>query len=73
MIVDIGMRMLTQREPYRAQGLPDNYIIDTGHYGRKFRNKTQVMMIGNSVSPWLGQLHRQAKGESDQRAKQLMR
>ncbi|MBB2886992.1 MULTISPECIES: DNA cytosine methyltransferase [Pseudomonas] len=51
-IVDIGMRMLTPRELYRAQGFPDNYIIDTGHDGRKFSNKTQVMMVGNSVSPW---------------------
>lgn len=51
-IVDIGMRMLTPRELYRAQGFPDNYVIDTGHDGRKFSNKTQVMMVGNSVSPW---------------------
>jgi DNA (cytosine-5)-methyltransferase 1 len=50
-IVDIGMRMLTPRELYRAQGFPDNYVIDKGHDGRKFSNKTQVMMVGNSVSP----------------------
>lgn len=48
----IGTHMLTPRELYRAQGFPDNYIIDTGHDGRKFSNKTQVMMVGNSVSPW---------------------
>ena len=30
----------------------EHYIIDTGHDGRKFTNKTQVMMVGNSVSPW---------------------
>jgi DNA (cytosine-5)-methyltransferase 1 len=51
-IVDIGMRMLTPRELYRAQGFPDNYVIDRGHDGRKFSNKTQVLMVGNSVSPW---------------------
>jgi DNA (cytosine-5)-methyltransferase 1 len=51
-IIDIGMRMLTPRELYRAQGFPDNYVIDRGHDGRKFSNKAQVMMVGNSVSPW---------------------
>jgi DNA (cytosine-5)-methyltransferase 1 len=51
-IVDIGMRMLTPRELYRAKGFPDNYVIDVGHDGRKLSNKAQVMMVGNSVSPW---------------------
>jgi DNA (cytosine-5)-methyltransferase 1 len=50
-IVDIGMRMLTPRELYRAQGFPDNYVIDVGHDGRKFSKKSQVRMVGNSVSP----------------------
>lgn len=50
-IVDIGMRMLTPRELYRAQGFPDNYVIDVGHDGRKFSKKAQVRMVGNSVSP----------------------
>jgi DNA (cytosine-5)-methyltransferase 1 len=50
-IVDIGLRMLTPRELYRAQGFPDNYIIDTGHDGRKFTKSEQVHMCGNSVSP----------------------
>lgn len=50
-IVDIGMRMLTPRELYRAQGFPDNYVIDTGHDGRKFSKRAQVRMVGNSVSP----------------------
>ncbi|PJX23866.1 hypothetical protein CAP48_12385 [Advenella sp. S44] len=27
-IVDIGLRMLTPRELYRAQGFPESYIID---------------------------------------------
>ncbi|KIR18994.1 C-5 cytosine-specific DNA methylase [Pseudomonas fluorescens] len=51
-IIDIGMRMLTPRELYRAQGFPDNYVIDHGHDGRKFSKKDQVLMVGNSVSPW---------------------
>lgn len=51
-IVDIGMRMLTPRELYRAQGFPDNYVIDHGHDGEKFSKKDQVLMVGNSVSPW---------------------
>ena len=50
-IVDIGMRMLTPRELYRAQGFPDNYVIDVGHDGRKFNKRAQVQMVGNSVSP----------------------
>jgi DNA (cytosine-5)-methyltransferase 1 len=54
-IVDIGMRMLTPRELYRAQGFPENYIIDRGvdQLGRVILlSKTaQVKMCGNSVSP----------------------
>lgn len=30
-IVDIGMRMLTPRELFRAQGFPDSYIIDRAY------------------------------------------
>lgn len=50
-IVDIGLRMLTPRELYRAQGFGDNYIIDFGHDGRKFPKSKQVKMVGNSVPP----------------------
>ena len=50
-IVDIGLRMLTPRELYRAQGFPDDYIIAHGHDGRKFTITEQVKMVGNSVSP----------------------
>lgn len=50
-IVDIGLRMLTPRELYRAQGFPEDYIIDRGHDGRKFSKSKQVKMVGNSVSP----------------------
>lgn len=50
-IVDIGLRMLSPRELYRAQGFPDDYIITHGHDGRRFTIAEQVMMVGNSVSP----------------------
>lgn len=50
-IVDIGLRMLTPRELYRAQGFRENYIIEYGHDGRKFTKDQQVRMVGNSVPP----------------------
>lgn len=50
-IVDIRLRMLTPRELYRAQGFPDNYIIERGHDGRVFTLSEQVNMCGNSVGP----------------------
>ena len=62
-IVDIGMRMLSPRELYRAQGFPDTYIIDyivkmvqekSGLWVQKKVRLTataQVRMCGNSVSP----------------------
>ncbi|MEW5891325.1 MAG: DNA cytosine methyltransferase [Pseudomonadota bacterium] len=50
-VVDIGLRMLTPRELYRAQGFREDYIIDYGHDGRKFTKDQQVRMVGNSVPP----------------------
>jgi len=50
-IVDIGLRMLSPRELYRAQGFPDDYIIDRGHDGHRLTKSEQVFMCGNSVSP----------------------
>ncbi|WPK69142.1 hypothetical protein EUCA11A_33300 [Eubacterium callanderi] len=32
-IVDIGMRMLTPRELFRAQGFPESYVIDQEDLG----------------------------------------
>ena len=52
-IVDIGMRMLTPRELYRAQGFPDDYIIDRMTRGEPLTKTAQVRMCGNSVSPVL--------------------
>lgn len=51
LIVDIGLRMLTPRELYRAQGFPPDYQIEVGHDGRRFPKSAQVRMVGNSVSP----------------------
>lgn len=49
-ISDIGMRMLIPRELFRAQGFPDDYIIDRGADGRIFTKEQQTQMCGNSVS-----------------------
>lgn len=54
-ITDIGMRMLTPRELFKAQGFPEGYEIATGVFEdgtRKPLTKTaQVRMVGNSVCP----------------------
>lgn len=50
-VADIGMRMLSARELYRAQGFPDDYVIDVEVEGRRLTNKAQVRMVGNSVCP----------------------
>ena len=50
-IVDIGMRMLTPRELFRAQGFPDSYVIDHGADGRPLTKTAQIRMCGNSVCP----------------------
>lgn len=61
-IEDIGLRLLTPRELFRAQGFPDNYIIDravidderTGRQAEVALTRTeQVHMCGNSVPPSL--------------------
>jgi DNA (cytosine-5)-methyltransferase 1 len=50
-IADIGMRMLTPRELYRAQSFPDAYIIDPEVNGKPLTKTAQVRMCGNSVPP----------------------
>lgn len=50
-IVDIGLRMLTPRELFKAQGFPDDYIIDHGAAGEPITKTAQVRMCGNSVCP----------------------
>lgn len=55
-IIDIGMRMLQPRELFRAQGFPDDYIIDPIVNGRPLSKTAQVRMCGNSVSPQMAKV-----------------
>lgn len=50
-IVDIGMRMLTPRELYNAQGFPPDYIIDYDYTGKAYPKTAQVARCGNAVPP----------------------
>jgi len=50
-ITDIGMRMLTPRELFRAQGFPDSYIIDRKPDGSPISKTEQISKCGNSVCP----------------------
>lgn len=50
-ISDIGMRMLAPRELYRAQGFPEDYIIDFDVNGKKYSRSAQVARCGNAVPP----------------------
>jgi DNA (cytosine-5)-methyltransferase 1 len=50
-IVDIGMRMLSPRELFRAQSFPDSYVIDPEVDGSPLTKTAQVRMCGNSVPP----------------------
>lgn len=54
-IVDIGMRMLTPRERFRAQGFPDSYIIDRRPDGTPLTQTVQGSCCGNSVCPPLAE------------------
>lgn len=54
-IADIGLRMLSPRELFRAQGFRDDYIIDRGidedGWETRLTKTEQVRMCGNSVCP----------------------
>lgn len=50
-ITDIGMRMLSARELYRAQGFAEDYEISPLYKGRPLPKVAQVAQCGNSVSP----------------------
>jgi DNA (cytosine-5)-methyltransferase 1 len=54
-IVDIGMRMLTPRELFNAQGFPADYIIDRDARGEPITKTAQVAKCGNSVCPPLAE------------------
>jgi len=50
-MVDIGMRMLTPRELFCAQGFPVDYVIDIEFNGKPLPKSDQISGCGNSVSP----------------------
>ena len=50
-IIDIGLRMLTPRELFRAQGFPEDYIIDCDADGKHYPKSAQVARCGNAVPP----------------------
>ena len=50
-IVDIGMRLLQPKELFKAQGFPDDYIIDRDYTGRAYSKTAQVARCGNAVPP----------------------
>ena len=43
--------MLTPRELYRANGFPDDYIIDRDYTGKEYGKAKQVARCGNAVPP----------------------
>lgn len=50
-ISDIGLRMLTPRELYAANGFPPDYIIDHDYTGKAYGKTKQVARCGNTVPP----------------------
>lgn len=50
-ISDIGLRMLQPKELYKAQGFPDDYIIDHDYTGKTYPKSKQVARCGNAVPP----------------------
>jgi len=50
-ISDIGLRMLTPRELFDAQGFPHDYIIDVDADGKEYPKTEQVARCGNAVCP----------------------
>ena len=48
-IVDIGMRMLQPSELFRAQGFPEDYIIEFDINGKPITKEAQTRLAGNSV------------------------
>lgn len=50
-MADIGLRMLTPRELYRANGFPPDYIIDRDYTGAEYGKGKQIARCGNAVPP----------------------
>ncbi|NPU91431.1 MAG: DNA cytosine methyltransferase [Gammaproteobacteria bacterium] len=55
-IVDIGMRMLSPRELFNAQGFPHDYVIEHDGQGKVFTKTAQVARCGNSVCPVMAEV-----------------
>jgi len=70
-IVDIGMRMLSPRELARAQGFPDDYILDPVVDGKPLSKTAQVRMIGNSVCPPLARALLEANFAHERKLEQV--
>lgn len=64
-VVDIGMRMLSPRELFAAQGFPPDYIIDLTINGRPLTKTAQIRMCGNSVSPVMSEALARANVAND--------
>lgn len=50
-IADIGLRMLTPRELFLANGFPADYVIDRDYLGNRYQKSEQVARAGNAVCP----------------------
>lgn len=50
-MADIGLRMLTPRELYMANGFPPDYKIDRDYTGTVYPKTKQVARCGNAVPP----------------------
>jgi len=50
-MADVGLRMLTPRELYRANGFPDDYKIERDYQGNIYGKTKQVARCGNAVPP----------------------
>jgi len=55
-IVDIGMRMLTPRELYRAHDFDEDYEIAPTWNGKPLSKTAQIRMVGNSVPPIMAEV-----------------
>ena len=50
-MADIGLRMLTPRELYLANGFPSDYQIERDYTGTAYSKSKQVARCGNAVPP----------------------
>lgn len=55
-IIDILGRNLMPNEMYKAQGFPENYIIDRDAEGKVYSKTAQNARVGNSVVPLMAKL-----------------